>query len=260
MYEVGQVFVGYGDAAVDVASGAYHVVRHPINTVCGVAHVVAHPVQTWDAATTAIGETWESGNRGKGRVVGNIIAAVAPTAVAKAGTAAEVGNAVSKAEELASASRIAEVANIETKASAASEVATSARNIAKTEQAVGEASEASAGRTVGELRDAGLKDAHHTIQDAAVRDIPGYDTNLAAGEQLAGPSTRVGSPHYKATQVQRQAGGGTYGAERRIGYKALRKAGLDKSAARSSVERADKYFESLGVTKETPTRIPGNRQ
>jgi hypothetical protein len=61
---------------------------------------------------------------------------------------------------------------------------------------------------IGELRAAGLKDAHHVIQDAAVRDLPGYDTQLAPGVQLEGPSTAVGTPHYSATQAQRAAGGG----------------------------------------------------
>jgi RHS repeat-associated protein len=116
-----------------------------------------------------------------------------------------------------------------------------------------------AAKSVGELRAAGKKDAHHTIQDAAVRDVPGYDTNAAPGVQLPGPSTRKGTPHQKATSVQRQAGGGTYGAERRIGYKALRQSGMGKAEARAEIQRADEFFGNLGVTKETPLRIPGNR-
>jgi hypothetical protein len=113
---------------------------------------------------------------------------------------------------------------------------------------------------VGDLRAAGQRDAHHVIQDAAVRDLPGYDTTLAPGVQLPGPSTAVGSAHYTATQVQRQSGGGTYAAERRIGYKALRKAGVSKQEARDAIGKADDYFRSIGVTLNTPTRIPGNRR
>jgi hypothetical protein len=78
--------------------------------------------------------------------------------------------------------------------------------------------------------------------------------------QLDGPSTKVGSPHYKATQTQRQAGGGTYGAERRMGYKAMRKAGVSKEQSRSVIKKADQYFESIGVDKSTKTRLPGNRK
>jgi len=55
---------------------------------------------------------------------------------------------------------------------------------------------------IGELRSAGLKDAHYVIQDAAIRDLPGYDTNKAPGVQLEGPSTQIGTPHYKATQAK----------------------------------------------------------
>ena len=112
---------------------------------------------------------------------------------------------------------------------------------------------------VGELRSAGLKDAHHVIQDAAVRELPGYSTQNAPGVQLTGPSTAPGPPHYDATQVQRQAGGGTYGAERRIGYKSLRRAGYSEGNARQIITEADAYFENIGVTRSTPTRIPGNR-
>ncbi len=97
------------------------------------------------------------------------------------------------------------------------------------------------------------------IQDAAVRDLPGYSTTAARGVQLPGPSTASGTPHYAATQVQRQVGGGTYAAERRIGYKALRRAGYSQSEARRVIQEADDYFYGIGVRPDTPTRIPGNR-
>lgn len=81
----------------------------------------------------------------------------------------------------------------------------------------------------------------------------------APAVQLKGPSTAKGSEHYTATQVQRQRGGGTYAAERRIGYKALRKAGVSQSEARSHIQRADDYFGGLGVTPSTTMRSVGNR-
>jgi hypothetical protein len=113
--------------------------------------------------------------------------------------------------------------------------------------------------TVGELRAAGRKDAHHVIQDAAARDLPGYNTNAAPGVQLSGPASTPGTPHYHATQIQRQAGGGTYAAERRIGYKALRAAGFSPGQARAEIQRADEYFSGIGVKPDTVTRVPGNR-
>ena len=75
-------------------------------------------------------------------------------------------------------------------------------------------------RTLGALRAAGKKDAHHVIQDAVAKKLPGYNTNAAPGVQLPGPSTTKGTLHYNATQTQRQRGGGTYAAERRIGARA----------------------------------------
>jgi hypothetical protein len=115
--------------------------------------------------------------------------------------------------------------------------------------------------TVGELRSAGLSDAHHIIQDAAVRDVEGYATNDAPGVQLEGPSTEAGTPHYLATQVQRTAGiGGTYGVERQVAEMALTAAGLGPDEVAGALERADEYFmEQLGLTEDSPLRIPGNR-
>ena len=65
-----------------------------------------------------------------------------------------------------------------------------------------------------QLVDAGEKDAHHIIQDAAMREIYGYNRFSAPSIQLDGPSTIKGTPNNIATSIQRQAGGGTYGAER----------------------------------------------
>ncbi|RLP06332.1 hypothetical protein D7U36_13055, partial [Propionibacterium australiense] len=114
--------------------------------------------------------------------------------------------------------------------------------------------------TYKDLRAAGAKDAHHIIQDAAARDLPGYSRGDAPAVQLEGPSTKVGSPHYKATQVQRQPGGGTYGDERKIAEEALRAAGMSEEEIASNIARADSYFvDKLGVTSDTPMRIPRNR-
>jgi hypothetical protein len=114
--------------------------------------------------------------------------------------------------------------------------------------------------TVGNLRRAELRDAHHIVQDAAVRDLPGYNTELAPGVQLPGPANRLGTQHSAATRVQQERGGGTYAAERRIAYKALRRAGLTPQEALAEIQRADDYFRSIGVTPTTSTRVPGNRR
>jgi hypothetical protein len=58
---------------------------------------------------------------------------------------------------------------------------------------------------------------------------------------------------------RQKAGGGNYVAERRIGYKALRAAGISKTDARTQILNADEYFRSIGVDFTTLTKIPGNR-
>lgn len=99
------------------------------------------------------------------------------------------------------------------------------------------------------------------IQDAAVRDLPGYNPNAAPGIQLPGPSTAKGTPHYAATRAQAVAGrGGTYGAEREIAYESLLKAGVPEAQARQAMAECDEYFRSIGVGLDTPTRVPGNRR
>jgi len=103
-------------------------------------------------------------------------------------------------------------------------------------------------------------DSHHIIQNAAAQNIPGYSRSKAPAVQLGGKSTTIGSEHYIATQVQRQAGGGTYAAERRIGYKAIRKAGLSEEESKCLfLMHVDPHFNGLSVSGSSPTRIPGNR-
>lgn len=96
-------------------------------------------------------------------------------------------------------------------------------------------------------------DSHHVIQDAAVRNLPGYSRENA-------PAVLLGRrPHNAASASQRRAGGGTYGQERRIAYDALRASGMSRRQSTMEVLKADQYFHSIGVRQSTPTRIPGNR-
>ena len=111
-----------------------------------------------------------------------------------------------------------------------------------------------------ELVKSKANDSHHIIQNASVKDIPGYERNSAPSIQLNGPSTKINTEHYLATEAQRNSLGGTYGSERRIAYSSLREAGLSVNEAKNAVRYADKYFmDKLGMTLNTITRIPGNR-
>jgi RHS repeat-associated protein len=154
---------------------------------------------------------------------------------------------------------------IASKVKAGASLAASARVTAGAAEAEVVAAEVAGGvksvtTPVGELRSAKLRDAHHVIQDAAVRDLPGYNTNAAPGIQLEGPANVKGTPHQMTRPVQRQSGGGTYAAERRIGYKALRRAGVSVLDSRQAISEADNFFKAIDVKPQTSTRIPGDRR
>ena len=85
--DMGQFYAGYGDAIAGTVGGIYNMVRHPIRTAQGLAGAIAHPAQTAKAVADGIAETWSSGNRGQGQIVGNalIIAATIAAPYAKAG-------------------------------------------------------------------------------------------------------------------------------------------------------------------------------
>ena len=73
--------------------------------------------------------------------------------------------------------------------------------------------------------------------------MPGYSSSNAPAISLEGPSTRMGTEHYKATQFQSHNNyGGTYGDERKVAYISLRKAGKTKEEAFQAINYADKYF------------------
>ena len=84
LHDVGQVWVGYGHAVGDTVGGLAHTVVHPITTAEGLASAVSHPLQTAQAATQAVTQSWNSGSEGQGRIVGNILIAVATAGASKA--------------------------------------------------------------------------------------------------------------------------------------------------------------------------------
>lgn len=111
----------------------------------------------------------------------------------------------------------------------------------------------------GALVDAGFTDAHHVIQNAAVRDLPGYDPKAAPAVALPGPAGVPSSPHGMTRPAQRKSDWGTYGIERSVAYHSLRAAGYTDAQARAALSRADEHFGRLGVKSDTPTRRPGDR-
>ena len=75
--DVGQVWVGYGQAVGGTVTGLYNVAAHPINTAVGLYNAASSPVQTFNAISTSVANTWNSGLQGQGQIVGNVLIAAA---------------------------------------------------------------------------------------------------------------------------------------------------------------------------------------
>ena len=66
--------------------------------------------------------------------------------------------------------------------------------------------------------------------------------------------------HGTVTRVQTLRGGGTFSAETRITYRALRHgAGATPAQARVVVWKSARWFKRRGFRGDTPTTIPQNR-
>jgi hypothetical protein len=110
VHGIGQVVLGYGDAAVGTVHGAAHAVANPRQTARGVANAIAHPVDVGKGVAKATADCWNSGIRGQWQVIGDALIAVG-TALAPA---AQAGNAA-KIEQVAAAAAL----NSEVKAAVA---------------------------------------------------------------------------------------------------------------------------------------------
>jgi RHS repeat-associated protein len=104
--------------------------------------------------------------------------------------------------------------------------------------------------------------SHHIIQDAAVKDQPGYSYGSAPTTKLEGGSHVPGSPHDIANKMQSSLPSsmrGTYGGEKDAAYLSLRAAGQNRATAGANVQRADSYFKGeLKMNEKTPTRDPND--
>ncbi|MFB9978214.1 RHS repeat-associated core domain-containing protein [Mesorhizobium kowhaii] len=97
------------------------------------------------------------------------------------------------------------------------------------------------------------RQAHHIVQDAAVRDLPGYNRNMA-------PSISVtASQHYRMTAFQRTTSlpRGTLVREYAVSYATQVYGGINPSEAARNTKRSKDYFGGyLGLPGNTPTRTP----
>lgn len=116
--------------------------------------------------------------------------------------------------------------------------------------------------TYRELTSAKVKDAHHIIQHAAVREVTGYSKDAAPTIQVVGPAFSKGSEHYYLSYDQKSATiGGTYGAERTIGMNAVqRRLGVSGTDLNILGDYVDRYFcGELKLSTDSATRIPRDR-
>lgn len=121
--QVGGFFSGVWEGAKGMATGLYHVVRHPIDTLKGLAYAVTHPGELWDALKKPYVEDWQSGNYG--RAIGRGAFEVAMLLIPGIGGAKAVGKgaeAAALASKAAKAAEVAEVAGVVAKGSKAAEV------------------------------------------------------------------------------------------------------------------------------------------
>jgi hypothetical protein len=92
-HQVGQVFLGYADAAVGTAQGMANMAIHPIDTAAGLYNAVRHPVDTYDGMVASFKQNTKT-NRGIGKMIGNGLITVA--GVGAAATTAKIASTASK--------------------------------------------------------------------------------------------------------------------------------------------------------------------
>ena len=112
-----------------------------------------------------------------------------------------------------------------------------------------------------ELRNRGITDAHHVIQTAEVRELPGYSRGGALCVGLPGPSTDPSTPHGAATARQRDCSlqRGTLGHESSAAENVLLAGGLSPAGAATVAEMATAEHTARAQGPSTPTRRPGSR-
>ncbi len=101
----GDVLAGYFvDAPVSAVEGTAAMIRqtieHPVDTYKAIDYALANPGKTVDAAWNAAVKKWESGDRGKGEIVGTIVQSVVPIGAKGIDKIREFNAAVTAAEDM----------------------------------------------------------------------------------------------------------------------------------------------------------------
>ena len=106
------------------------------------------------------------------------------------------------------------------------------------------------------------EEAHHILQHAAVRELPGYSRGQAPAIGLRGPGSSRSTQHGRTVTEQIDTLlGSTLGDEVTVAADALRRAGVPRRVIRQALTAADRYFyQELGLAPTSATRIPGTRR
>lgn len=105
------------------------------------------------------------------------------------------------------------------------------------------------------------KDRHHVMQQATIRDFDKFRKRDGPSIYLDGPSHKVGSAHYHATQMQRRLWADNVIDEVLNTVEIVEKAGNLRPEQRYQLAwEIAEYLKFLDITAETPIRVPGNRR
>lgn len=105
--DIGGVFKGVGEAAVDTVTGIAEAVTNPVDTATGIASLVTDPKESWPALwhglTNPIVEDWKNGNEGE--AIGRGIFGVLEVIVGSKGVS-KIGKVVKRAPDAPDAPKV----------------------------------------------------------------------------------------------------------------------------------------------------------
>lgn len=113
----------------------------------------------------------------------------------------------------------------------------------------------------GRMKPLSDNDRHHIMQQATIRHLDTFRKADGPSIYLDGPSRRVGSAHYHATQMQRRSWAENMTDEVLNAVEIVEKTGnLPPEQRYYLAWEIVQYLKFLGVTADTPIRVPGNRK
>lgn len=206
------VFIGGGEAILDVAKGIGTMVTHPIQTLKGIGYVVTHPASLVDAFVGPYSEAIAEGRPGK--AIGRGIVEIGSLFITGGGSGAAAGGA----KGVSAAARAAQAANAASKAGKVAQVAAATGKAGRLSSVAAKA---------GRLLSGGSK--------AATASRPIFTKAAAAAAKAAGISDDVARAATAAARAEylaaRAAGKSAQVAKAAAAAKAAKLMGVPRNAA-----------------------------